>query len=319
MSLDDEALVGARAPGKLVLVGEYAVLFGAPAIVTAVDRHAEARFTGDVRDRPRSPEAEGAVARVEAKHGALGRGLVVDVSALRGESMKLGLGSSAAAAVAATAAAHYARGLEPTASEIFSFAFAAHRAIQPGGSGVDVAASAYGRTLRFTRASEEAVIDPVALPTGLVVRVIFTGREASTAAMLDGMRSFQSSHPASFDEARARLAEEAAVAARAIDRGAEAFVEAAGRYGEALRAFGEHVGIPIVEPGTLAIDALAARHRGRAKPSGAGGGDVAVAFFPSEDDAARFDVDARAAGLEILSITVDAEGPRPLLTHESSR
>nr|MBA3501924.1 hypothetical protein [Deltaproteobacteria bacterium] len=37
------ALVIATAPGKLILTGEYAVLDGAPAIVTAVDRRAVAR------------------------------------------------------------------------------------------------------------------------------------------------------------------------------------------------------------------------------------------------------------------------------------
>jgi mevalonate kinase len=34
----------ARAPGKLVALGEYAVLDGAPAVVLALDRYAEARI-----------------------------------------------------------------------------------------------------------------------------------------------------------------------------------------------------------------------------------------------------------------------------------
>jgi phosphomevalonate kinase len=303
-------LVGARAPGKLVLVGEYAVLFGAPAIVTAVDRYAEARFTDDPSERPRSTEAALAIARVEAEHGALGRGLVTDVSALRTASMKLGLGSSAAAAVASAAAALQFHGLEPSPDALSSLADAAHREVQPGGSGVDVAASAYGGTLRFTRSGDVPRIEKIALPSALHVRVVFTGREASTTKMLEAMRRFESQHPSRFDEARALLAAEAERAASA--RTAEAFVEAAGRYGEALDVFGGRVGIPIVEADSRAIDELALQHHGRAKPSGAGGGDVAVAFFASADDAARFDRAARRASLEILALGVEAEGPSPV-------
>jgi phosphomevalonate kinase len=303
-------LVGARAPGKLVLVGEYAVLFGAPAIVTAVDRYAEARFTDDPSERPRSTEAARATSRVEAEHGRLGRGLATDVTSLRTGTMKLGLGSSAAAAVASAAAALHLHGIEPAAGELFSLADAAHREVQPGGSGVDVAASAYGGTVRFSRSGEAARIERIVLPSALHVRVVFTGREASTTKMLGAMRRFEAQHSARFDDAQALLAAEAERAASA--RTAEAFVEAAGRYGEALDVFGGRVGIPIVEADSRAIDELALQHHGRAKPSGAGGGDVAVAFFASADDAARFDRAARRASLEILALGVEAEGPSPV-------
>ena len=37
-------IVTATAPGKLVLLGEYAVLEGAPALVMAIDRRAEVRL-----------------------------------------------------------------------------------------------------------------------------------------------------------------------------------------------------------------------------------------------------------------------------------
>src|SRR6185295_6471595 len=41
----DMTTLVARAPGKLFLLGEYAVLDGAPAIVAAVDRFIEVRLT----------------------------------------------------------------------------------------------------------------------------------------------------------------------------------------------------------------------------------------------------------------------------------
>lgn len=302
---------GARAPGKLLLTGEYAVLFGAPALVTAVDRYAEARLTEDASERPRAPEPALALARLEAERGPLGRGMTTDVTALRAGGMKLGLGSSAAATVAAAAAALYAYGARPTPGELFDLADSAHRAIQPGGSGVDVAASAHGGTLCFSRDPGPRV-EPVTLPPGLAVRVVFTGREASTQAMLGAMRRFEAEHPAAFEAAMDQLRDEARRAAGAVTAGAAAFVEGAGAYGEALGDFGARVGVPIVDEASLAVDALARRHGGRAKPSGAGGGDVAVAFFTGGADAARFDEAARAERLETLSLRIGAEGPGPL-------
>ena len=43
-------VIETSAPGKLVLLGEYSVLFGAPAIVAAVDRRAIVRLEGSAGD-----------------------------------------------------------------------------------------------------------------------------------------------------------------------------------------------------------------------------------------------------------------------------
>ena len=45
--------VAASAPGKLILIGEYAVLFGAPAAVMAVNRRASVRIEPSQDDRCR--------------------------------------------------------------------------------------------------------------------------------------------------------------------------------------------------------------------------------------------------------------------------
>ena len=61
--------VGASAPGKMLVGGEYAVLRGAPAIVTAVQLRAQARWVDAHTDQsarglddpsPRFPEAAAA-------------------------------------------------------------------------------------------------------------------------------------------------------------------------------------------------------------------------------------------------------------------
>src|SRR5579871_2078485 len=93
----------ARAPGKLVLSGAYAVLEGAPCLVAAVDRYAVADAA-----RPAPFVTDEVRAAVDA--GVLDAAPWFDASALRdrapdGTSRKLGLGSSAAILVASMAAA----------------------------------------------------------------------------------------------------------------------------------------------------------------------------------------------------------------------
>ena len=106
----------ATAPGKMMLSGEYAVLDGAPAVVAAVQRRAEVRVVAGDYDGPIArglkhaepcfPEVDATRRLAEAELGIeLDAELTVDVSQLRGEEVKLGLGSSAAAAAATAAAA----------------------------------------------------------------------------------------------------------------------------------------------------------------------------------------------------------------------
>jgi len=165
----------ARAPGKLVLSGAYAVLEGAPAIVTAVDRYA---LADDSRPAAQAtPEVAAALGDASAPW--------FDASALRQGEHKLGLGSSAAILVASLAA------LEPEppdgelAERVFPRALEAHRKAQGGGSGVDVAASAFGGTLCFQRAQgQPELIEPLDVPDELVIEAWWSGQPASTPELL---------------------------------------------------------------------------------------------------------------------------------------
>ncbi len=163
----------ARAPGKLVLSGAYAVLEGAPAIVTAVDRYALADCA---REAERvTPEVSAALKGRRAPW--------FDARELRSDHGKLGLGSSAAILVASLGALELeAAGLlndAALAARVLPAALAAHASAQQGGSGIDVAASALGGTLIATRGSELRT-EPVALPSGLVLEVWASGVPAVT-------------------------------------------------------------------------------------------------------------------------------------------
>ncbi len=171
----------ATAPGKLILTGEYAVLDGAPALVIAVDRRVVARRHGP---QGTSPFVLAVARELEARYGADSAGaaaaleLSVDSRAFYDGPKKLGLGSSAAVTVVATALSlavqHDSAQLDDARRrDILEIALAAHANAQGArgarGSGADIAAAVYGGTIAFSisgasdasvRAPDDSVRDP---------------------------------------------------------------------------------------------------------------------------------------------------------------
>lgn len=298
----------ASAPGKLVLAGEYVVLEGATAIVTAVSRRARLAIA-DV-DAPSPPPSEVAATRalVEAAFGPVTERFALDVRALRGETKKLGLGSSAAAAAATVSLVSALRGRATTADERFDLALRGHASVAPRGSGIDVAASVYGGTRLFRVEGDARVSYPASLPEGAHVEVVFTGEEARTS---DFVRAIDALSPAARDRAMGALRDAAARCVQAfVDDDVRALVPAVRAHHDAMAALGEAAGVPIVEARLAAIAARAARFGGASKPSGAGGGDVAVAFFDDADAARAFRFACEAEGHAALDLALGAEGAR---------
>jgi phosphomevalonate kinase len=183
----------ASAPGKLIVTGEYAVLDGAPALVLAMNRRA-------IATRRRGPRGSSAflIAVIDELEKRLGKDdpatraaaeIVVDSTRFYDHGVKLGLGSSAAVTVAATA---LALGAETTSMPVLDpelvlkIASAAHAAAQSTragrdssvmiprpsssavtsgwfrarGSGADIAAAVYGGVIAFQRATPDRVAWP---------------------------------------------------------------------------------------------------------------------------------------------------------------
>lgn len=309
----------ASAPGKMMLAGEYAVLDGAPAIVTAVQRRALVRVVGADRPdvargldhpEPRFPEVAATRALAEEELGFILEGeLAVDVSALRGEEVKLGLGSSAAAA-AATAALMFAQaGRTPTDAELFDLAIRGHEEVAPQGSGADVAAAVHGGTVHYLAPLRH--VRPVGWPGRLTASVVFTGQAASTRELVSRVRALQASDRGRYDRCMRRLGDGAVVLAKAFEAGeSAAIVAAADDYGKAMDGLGQAAGAPIVEERLTRIAALARDSGGAAKPSGAGGGDVAIAFFTDPDASDAFGKACASEGFEVLDVELGGPGAR---------
>lgn len=293
----------ARAPGKILLSGAYAVLEGAPAIVAAVDRYVTA-------DGERPPERVTEEVRV-----ALGAANApwFDAAELRRGDRKLGVGSSAAILVASLAVRVLDRmpGASDAAlaAEVFAPALAAHRAAQRGGSGVDVAASTYGGVLSYRRGQGDAPsLRALSLPSRLVIEVYFSGESASTPELIAQVESLRASDPglhAALLSAQAAAASEAESAALASD--AERFVRALGEQARVLAELGARAGARIVTDACRALRELAEREGGTALPSGAGGGDVLV-FAGTRPSSPEFRAFSARLGHELLPLSMGARG-----------
>ncbi|MEM9074181.1 MAG: hypothetical protein AAGE52_37155 [Myxococcota bacterium] len=308
---------GASAPGKMMISGEYAVLEGAPAIVAAVQTRATARFGGDgeVASTDRFPEAYASRVLAEEALGAVEGDLRIDVSALRRAGQKLGVGSSSAAAAAAAAAvlAHHDRDLEDedVRRQALRFALDGHRKVAPRGSGADVAACTLGGFVRYRRApgSWDVDADAVSWPAGLVARIAWTGQAASTHELITKVHALRDRDPATYRAAMARLREESDRFCAAFAT-VEATLEATRGYFAAMNHLGEAASAPIVEERLHRVARLAKEAGGAAKPSGAGGGDVSLALFASEDGAQAFERACRDASIEVLSLALGGPGVR---------
>lgn len=323
----------ASAPGKLMVSGEYAVLDGAVAVVASVSARvyvrwssASSRSPGGSGGSPQSlsdyREAEETRRLTEEHAGAVEGQLVVDATQMRSAGqVKYGLGSSAAAAAATAGAILASRGQDLSDPKVqrraFELALAGHKAIAPQGSGADVAAAALGGFVRYRlEGGRVAEAERLSWPSAVHTRVIWTGKAARTSEFVSKVREFEASSPSAFGVIRDSLHAEAQRFADAIAAGrASEIIAGAGAYGETMKKLGEGANVSIVTPELQLIADLARQHGGAAKPSGAGGGDVAIAFFGNENDAVAFDAACRSENLVLLDLGLGAPGVRPETTH----
>jgi phosphomevalonate kinase len=305
--------VSASAPGKALLCGEYAVLEGAPAVVAAVDRRLSVRWSET--SAPMPPEVAATLDRARDELGPLPPSLTVDVNNLQQDGVKLGLGSSAAAAVATAGASFATHGHELDDSEtlhrVFSIALEGHASIAPQGSGVDVAASTFGGFLRFARAEDGIETRTLKHPANLLIRLVWTGHTARTSELVGKVHALRQDDPREHRACMDRLSELSQRFASAFDDGnATEVIAGAAAYSNAMGMLGAAAGAPIVDDRLGRAGALATRFSGSAKPCGAGGGDVAVAFFSDPDAARRFELACKDDGLHPIDVSWGATGVR---------
>ena len=273
------------APGKLFLMGEYAVLEGAEAVVTAVNRRVCAR------PGARAPDGLVAIALSRAA-SRLGRAdlanqpIEVDSASLFAGKKKLGLGSSAAVAAAVVATALHSAEQDLSSPEsrrlVLETACEAHDAFQrTRGSGADVAAATYGGMLVVRRASSgPPEVRPWTPPAGVHWAFLWTGSAASTKRRIWAVRRLKRLIPMSREVLFREMTQ---LSSRFVSRGSTdpaTLFETMNSYADLMAMVGRLAGVPIVTPAISKVIWAARKMGGAAKPSGAGGGDFAVAALP---------------------------------------
>ena len=323
----------ASAPGKLILTGEYAVLGGAPAVVIGVNR----RVTAAVGPPIGSPFIAAVIAELAARglaDAARRAGeIAVESAPLYAGPLKLGLGSSAAVTVAATALALElgdadirAGAMAATTNDgwsatnvlstiasatrepvdqalVLAIASAAHASAQAArgsrGSGADVAAAVHGGVIAF----QAGEVTRLAWPASLALVPFFTGHAAETGPLVAQVVN------ANPQRALEEIAAASVRAIAALETG-ELAIAAFSRCADAFDELASATNLPLVPPCVRAARRAMASFGGTAKTTGAGGGDVAIALLPatSDLDAARAAI--AAAGGQPLDLAIDPDGVR---------
>ncbi len=327
------------APGKMLLCGEYAVLEGYPALVTAVDRYVictrtpadniqvSAQGIGpySVYDRQTHfdiPQdinhffkiACAVFSCARQRDLEIPKGTYhIDSSALYANHsrQKLGLGSSAGVcvAIAAQLFTDPQKSLNHTA--VFELALAAHRSLARGpSSGVDVAASCFGGLLRFTLSAEKSplIVSLQCEPTQLPILCVFTGHSQGTPHFVKAVMQAKVEKSESYRQIMDSLLQlNAQFETELFSLNWHALNNIVMDMIKQLEALGALAGIHIASSIHQRIAKIAQYHGGCAKPSGAGGGDIAICFIPPASQMG-FLKDIQLAGLLHIPLQLAAAG-----------
>lgn len=287
------------APGKLVIVGEYAVLDGAPAIVAAVDSGVACTVYDAASVEitvPNGMKDDFVRAALAAVHAPSGRYTFTEHNPTATDG-KAGLGGSGASVVAACLAGSIGSGHILTGHALADIAQRVHREVQGSGSGIDIMASAHGGVLRVH--GRDVIPGPAIEPV-----IVYSGTSAKTGPRVAQYRAL--SRRRSFVQMSTDI----------VNDFASDPVAALGENRALLEAMAQRAGIAYRTPGLDRIIDLADDCGGAAKPSGAGGGDVAVALFHDGGQALDFRLRCAQDGFVVLSVRVDPQGARVVLGGE---
>lgn len=321
-------LVTASAPGKLVLSGEYAVLDGAPAICMAVDRRARVTISPSTAEHHTvaAPGFCSTVGSFKTHNGDVewlaGGGdfrlvddvwrtanpvvptslaMVLDTSEFLDakSNAKIGIGSSAALAVALAAAICELVQADADATRV---AFAAHRQFQDGlGSGADVACSTAGGLIAYSMAAGAG--PQIAWPEGLAHALVWSGVVTSTGGKLERFGR-QEPRPS-----RSALVDSAQRIATAWRGGSvQTILDEYRDYTHVLREFSIDHGLGIFDAGHAELADAAAAAGVIYKPCGAGGGDVGVVFADDEAAVEAFVSNVVPPNFRALKMSIDRCG-----------
>lgn len=267
-----DASCSARAPGKVILLGEHAVVYGQPALALPLDRGVTVRVWRAPAMALREPPPSGAEALLEALTQVAGAlGVTAQVQITSELPLGAGLGSSAAVAVASTRALAQLAGKPLTDAQLLRFAEGMEQSFHGKPSGIDHTTCLLARPIRFERGPPNTVT-PIALRALALVIAHAGPRATNTRERVLALRERFERAP---DSVQPLFAEVGALVEQAQQALAHGDLE---RLGAAMNRNQEL--LSQLEMSTARIDAICARMRAHgalgAKLTGAGGGGAVI-------------------------------------------
>ena len=181
--------VTSSAPGKLMLLGEHAVVYGYPCLVAAVNKGITVKISNspDKQVIPDSVYVKAAVRKFFAKYQVKSS---ISISTTSDILPTWGLGSSAAVTVAALNALSKFFAISLSAPQLFDLAFSVVRSIHRKSSGFDVAAAVYGGTIYYQKDKFIKKLPAKNMP----LLTVYSGIKADTAKMVEKVAELRKNH-----------------------------------------------------------------------------------------------------------------------------
>jgi len=301
--------------GKVILFNEHFVVYGLPAIASAIGARTTAtveRSTGsgvEMRDnRPATPGYKAEkfdqqkesldrmlkLMQIDSEHNhftvTLGGSLIA----------ASGVGASAASCAAIARAFSDELGLNYSDEKVNEVAFEGEKGYHGTPSGIDNTAATYGGLIWYRREGESQIMERMRIPKPVEIVMGNTGKVADTKTVVAGVRERRAKEPAKYEQLfknadqLVRIAREQLTALN---------LEKVGEYMNENHRLLQEIGVSSEELDVL-VDA--ARHAGAlgAKLTGTGRGGYMVALTPGRDLQDRVAEEIGRKGFEALRTTI---------------
>ena len=304
--------------GKIILLGEHAVVYGRHAVAApvplAIQAHVEKAKDGVQMMIPRWGVEQRLHTRNEKQHSFdKSMNLILESLGLQDEGMRIeivpkvpramGLGGSASLAVATIRGLDQCFALGLDDEQVNQLAFECEKIAHGTPSGIDNTLSTYGRAMLF-RAGDEPLRREIAIPKPVDLVIGISGIESLTAATVARVRKARDAHPALYEGIFDQID---ALVLRGVDALANHELET---LGELMNVCQGLLNAMQVSSWELEEMIQIARREGAlgAKLTGGGGGGSIIALCPSDGETpARIETALKNAGYQALGVTIGGD------------
>jgi len=314
--------IGVSIPGKIVISGEYAVLDGALAILTTLNQKVNIKIQESDKNHnvyltsalegifPFTIDDDANIIWLEADPGTYGLllqhafkilkpmikeklSIIVDSSEFfrttkDGTAIKLGIGSSAAVSVGITQALFQYQEIVSSPGNLLTQANIIHQTLQgKQGSGIDVTCCfADQGVIECTKDSvKNQTWSILNWPYGLHLKVLTTGQGASTKRLITNYKRASNLYPKEFKNSLDQfmgITQNLSHAWKSED--VDHIIGLLTAYDVQIKKLDKIGDIGIYTQVHTEVQNIASRYNVFYKPSGAGGGDIGLAFSSSLDE-----------------------------------